>query len=478
MFPIYSLLFTLGLIVAAPYYLWRLRGNIISGAGWRERFGFLPDFAPYVRHDGAGAIWVHAVSVGETLAVAGLVRELQRRYPERRIFMSHVTPAGRETGEARLPAAPPVAAIEAWPVRDRREGRGGRGRDSAGPAHAAASSGAAPVVAGRFYLPLDWACSARRAIRRIRPAALIIVETELWPNLLRAAHEFGSRVVLVNARLSDRSFRGYRLFGPFMRRVLENVDRVCAQTQRDAERFRLLGIPAGRVVVTGNLKFDAGPPERARLSCILKKALTASGRGPVVVAASTMTGEEPLVLEAWKEVRRAHPRALLVLAPRHPARFETVAQLLARSGLSFVRRTALDTADQALASQLESPQILLLNTIGELAGIFELADVVFIGGSLVPTGGHNLLEPAFSSKPIVFGPHMQNFRDMASLFLKARAAIQVRDWQELARVSLELLDETDRRRRMGEAAKRLVESESGATERVLRHLQEFLAETS
>jgi len=380
--------------------------------------------------------------------------------------MSHVTPAGRETGEGRLPAAQPSGASR------------GRGRDNAGAAHAAASRGATPVVAGRFYLPLDWACSARRAIRRIRPAALIIVETELWPNLLRAAHEFGSRVVLVNARLSDRSLRGYRLFGPFMRRVLENVDRVCAQTQRDAERFQLLGVPASRLVVTGNLKFDAGPPERARLSCILKKALTASGRGPVVVAASTMTGEEPLVLGAWKEVHRSHPRALLVLAPRHPARFETVAQLLARSGLSFVRRTALEAADQDLASQLESPQVLLLDTIGELAGIFELADVVFIGGSLVPTGGHNLLEPAFSSKPIVFGPHMQNFRDIASLFLEARAAIQVRDWQELARVSLELLDDADRRRRMGEAAKRLVESESGATERVLRHLQEFLAETS
>src|SRR5436309_1383106 len=476
MFLIYSLLFTLGVIVTAPYYLWRLRGNIISGAGWRERLGFLPDsFGPPVRHRRAGAIWVHAVSVGETLAVAGLVRELQRRYPDREIFMSHVTPAGRATGESRLPAAPPVAAIEACPVRDRRGGRGGRDRENAGAAHAAAPRGAAAAVAGRFYLPLDWACSARRVIRRIRPAALIIVETELWPNLLRAAHEFGSRVVLVNARLSDRSLRGYRLFGPFMRRVLENVDCVCAQTQPDAARCRLLGVPSGGLAWTGNLKFDAGPSEVSRLPCILRKALTASARGPVVVAASTMTDEEPLVLEAWKEVRRSHPRALLVLAPRHPARFETAAKLLARSGLSFVRRTALEAADQELASQLESPQILLLNTIGELAGIFELADVVFIGGSLVPTGGHNLLEPAFSSKPIAFGPHMQNFRDIASLFLEARAAIQVRDRQELARVSLELLGDAERRRRMGETAKRLVESESGATERVLACLREYLA---
>jgi 3-deoxy-D-manno-octulosonic-acid transferase len=443
MYLIYSLLFTVGVIVAAPYYLWRRTGSILAGAGWRERFGFLPDsFPPPVQRREAGAIWIHAVSVGETLAVTGLVRELRQRYPERKIFMSHVTPAGRAMGEARLSARPTTEA--------------------------------GATVAGRFYLPLDWTCSAQRALERLRPVVLVLVETELWPNLLRAAHRLGSRVVLVNARLSDRSFRGYRLIGPFMRRVLENVDRVCAQTESDARRFQLLGAPASRVVVTGNLKFDASPPELGQLPRLLKRALTAAGRSPVLVAASTMPREEPLVLEAWNEVQRSHPRALLVLAPRHPTRFEPVAQRLARSGLCFVRRTALEPSGPELASQLETPRILLLNTLGELAGLLEVADLVFMGGSLVRTGGHNPLEAAFWSKPMVFGPYMHNFRDIASRLLEAGAAIQVRDSRELARVSLELLGDGERRTRMGEMAHRLLESESGATARVLEHLQEFL----
>ena len=444
MYFIYSLLFTVGVIVTAPYYLWRLRGNIVSGAGWRERLGFLPEsFGQAAQPQKPGAIWVHAVSVGETLAVVGLVREIQRRYPDRRVFMSHVTPAGRQTGEARLPALLPP-------------------------------SGSGPALAGRFYLPLDWGWCTRRVVRQIRPAALIIVETELWPNLLRAAHRFGSSVVLVNARLSDRSFRGYRLVGGFMRRVLGNVDHISAQTDRDAERFRLLGAPASRVTVSGNMKFDASPPELGPLPCTLKRALTVASRSPVLVAASTMPGEEELILEAWNQIRRLHPRALLILAPRHPARFEAVGQLLARSGLSFVRRTALETADPELAAQLESPQILLLNTIGELAGIFELADVVFMGGSLVPAGGHNLLEPAFWSKPILFGPHMENFRDIAALFLGADAAIGVRDSADLARAAEELFQDADRRLRLGQGAKRVLEKESGATRRVLEHLDECL----
>ena len=444
MFLLYSLLFSVGVLLTAPYYLWRLRGNITS-AGWRERLGFLPKSFEQAQ---PGAIWVHAVSVGETLAVAGLVQELQRRYPDRRIFMSHVTPAGRKAGEDRLPSTPAAGAAA----------RGSR----------------TPVIAGRFYLPLDWAWSTRRAIERVRPALIIVVETELWPNFLRQAHQSGARVVVVNARLSDRSFRGYRLVGSFMRQVFDNIDGICAQTARDAERFELLGASGERVVVTGNIKFDSHPPERGPLPSLLDKALAASGRSPVMVAASTMPGEEALLLEAWNTIRGSHPKALLILAPRHPARFESVAQLLARSGSTFVRRTALETAGQELAAQLESPQILLLNTIGELAGLFELAHVVFMGGSLVPAGGHNLLEPAFSSKPILFGPHMENFRDIASLFLARRAAIQIHDPSELASETLRLLADPDARLQLGQAAKNVLEAEAGATGRVLARLDQEL----
>jgi 3-deoxy-D-manno-octulosonic-acid transferase len=432
MYLIYSLLFTLGVVLTAPYYLWRLRGKATSGAAWRERFGFLP---ASFQQSAAGAVWIHGVSVGETLAVAGLVKELQRRYPKRKIFLSHVTPAGREAGQTRL-----------------------------------------PTLAGRFYLPLDWRWSVRRALSRIRPALLLVVETELWPNLLQAAHECGARVVVVNARLSDRSLSRYRLVRPFMRRVLENVDLICAQSAREAERFRSLGAETERVAVTGNLKFDATPPEAGELTARLEKALQLAPCSPVIVAASTMPGEETLLLSAWAEIRRVHPQALLILAPRHPARFEAVAQLLAHERRDFVRRTALEENEQKLASQISSAAILLLDTIGELAGIFKVGDAIFVGGSLVPTGGHNLLEPAFWAKPIVFGPHMENFQDIAQLFVQAGAALQVPDLQSLSRTILTLLADAARRQQLGLAAKQLLEQGSGATERVLGQLKEWLDE--
>jgi len=370
------------------------------------------------------------------LAVAGLVGEIQRSFPERKIFLSHVTPAGREAGESRLPG-----------------------------------------VAGRFYLPLDWRWAVRAALDRIRPALLVIVETELWPNLLRAAHDSGARIILVNARLSTRSFPRYRLARPFMRRVLSDVDRICAQTPADAERYRALGARSEAVVLAGNLKFDSHPPQLGELVRGLAKALGRARRGPVLVAASTMPGEELAVLQAWTQIRARYPAALLILAPRHPARFDEVARILTTTPLPFLRRTSLEISDEALAGQLSTPEILLLDTIGELGGIFELADIVFMGGSLVPTGGHNLLEPAYWSKPIVFGPHMENFKDLAQLFLEAQAALQVSDAGELARAAFKLLDDEAARRQMGERAKQVLEREAGATQRVLGYIREWMGAT-
>ncbi len=431
MYFLYSVLFSLGIILTAPYYLWRLRGKILRGAGWGERLGHLP--AGFPAPDGPGAIWVHAVSVGETLAIAGLVRELQARFPGRRIFLSHVTPAGREASEKRL-----------------------------------------PEVAGRFYLPLDWRWCARRVVERLRPALLVIAETELWPNLLRAVHESGARVAVVNARLSDRSYRGYRRVRPFMRRVLGDVDWIGAQTPADRERFLALGAAPERVTVAGNVKFDGRPPEAKEFTAALRQALSAAGRAPVIIAASTMAGEEEMVLEAWQPVRAAHSRALLILAPRHPARFETVAQMLARRGLAAVRRTALEPTPEAMARQLAEVEILLLDTIGELAAVFEVGEVVFMGGSLVATGGHNLLEPAYWGKAVLFGPHMHNFRDIAARFLEARAGVQVAGAAELGQAMLDLVSDEARRRELGDAARELLKQEAGATRRIAEHLQRWL----
>ena len=438
MYVMYSLLFTLGVILAAPYYLWRLRGNLISGAGWRERLGILPSRFQTSAGDGeTGALWIHAVSVGETLAVAPLVQELQKRYPGRRIFLSHVTPAGRQTSESRLPG-----------------------------------------VAGRFYLPLDWRWSVERVLNLIRPEMLLIVETELWPNLLRAAQDSGAKIALVNARLSNRSFKGYRLARPFMRLVLDCVDWIGAQSATDAERFRELGAKPERVTVTGNVKFDGKPPQQGELVSQLERAIRGAGRGPIVVAASTMAGEETMLMPVWQKIHRQNPKALLILAPRHPARFDQVAQLVASAGKTLVRRTALAASDAAQQDQLASSEMLMLDTVGELAGVFALADLVFMGGSLVPTGGHNLLEAAFWGKPVVFGPHMENFRDVAALFLDNGAAVQVRNASELGVVACELLRDEPRRQRLGNAAKQMLERESGATERILTRLRPWLEKSS
>ena len=426
MYLVYSMLLSVGTILMAPFYWWR-KGRAQKRGYWAERFGSIP-----FQELGPGAVWVHAVSLGETLAVAGLVKEMQRAFPERKVYLSHITPAGREAGEARLPS-----------------------------------------VAGRFYLPLDWRWAVRKALTRIKPSLLVIVETELWPNLLRAAQEAGARVVIVNARMSKRSLRGYRLARPFIRRVLACVDEVCAQTEEDADRFRQIGARPERVRVVGNLKFDAQPPKLGEFARVLRAAIRRAQRGPVLVAASTMPGEEPLVLEAWDLIRARYPQALLILAPRHPARFAEVSQNLARAQRGFVRRTTLPAEDLALSRQLASTAILLLDTIGELAGIFELADLVFVGGSLVPAGGHNLLEPAYWSKVIAFGPHMENFRDIAKLFLDAGAAIQVRSPEELAHATW-LLENKEARERLGASARQVLERNSGATARTLDGLRKNL----
>jgi 3-deoxy-D-manno-octulosonic-acid transferase len=429
MYLIYSFLVTLGVLLTAPYYLWKRRDEL-AGRRWRERFGLLPESFQQAERS---AIWVHAVSVGETLAVVRLVRGLQALFPDRRIFLSSVTPAGRAAGESRLPS-----------------------------------------VAGRFYLPMDWRGAVRAVLKRIQPSLLVIVETELWPNLLRASHEFGARVILVNARLSTRSFRRYRWLRPLMRRVLEPVDMICAQTETDAERFRDLGVSPQRIILSGNLKFDSEPPRLAPFPRLLEKAVGLAGRGPIMIAASTMPGEEPLALKAWSKVRAEYPRALLILAPRHPARFDEVAQILSDSGYSYTRRTHLASQEPEIASQVAAPQVLLLDSIGELAGILELADVVFMGGSLVPTGGHNILEAAYWAKPVLFGLHMENFQDITRLFLEANACVQVQGAEELAESVLKLFGSRVAAQQLGERGRQVLEKQMGATARVLEQIQRLL----
>ncbi len=412
MYWLYSVFLTIGLLAVAPYLLLKdtQDGRYTRFLG--ERFGRIAPMPP------GGVIWVHAVSVGETLAIEPLVARLRELYPERPLALSVTTAAARNLAERRVPAS------------------------------------------RIFYFPLDLPRAARRALAAVAPALVLIVETEIWPNFLREAATRNTPVLFINGRISGRSFARYRLLGRLLRKPLGCVRGFLMQSETDARRIVELGAPPERVQVIGNLKYDLLPAENLSFRKSMQNALRRAGIRQVLVAGSTMEGEEELVLEAWRTLKPAYGR-LLVIAPRHPQRFEAVARKLTASGLPWTRRTRLDT------DGLAADGILLLDTIGELAAMYQFAQAVFVGGSLAPHGGHNLLEPAYFGVPVTFGPYMFNFSSIAEQFLKQGAAFRTDSAPELARVWQRLLDEEPLRRRMGEAARQLLAAKRGATDRVL-----------
>ncbi|MBI2957133.1 MAG: 3-deoxy-D-manno-octulosonic acid transferase [Acidobacteria bacterium] len=411
MYFLYSLMLGAALLLASPYFLLRgLRQNKYLH-NLRARLGRVP---PTVRQSSPGALWVHAVSVGEALAVAPLLRELRACFPGCKLLVSTTTRTGQEVAARRLDAD------------------------------------------ATFYFPLDFAFACRRLLAAVRPALVVIAETEMWPNFLREARRQGARIVFVNGRLSDRSFHRYRLFRFFLRRVLAHVDLFLMQTEEDARRLRELGAPAARVAVGGNLKFDL--PEPARPAFLDELESLAYG-SPILVAGSTLAAEEEKLLDALEMCRQVGGRPpLLVLAPRHPERFDDVARLLASRSLEFVRRSQW-------ARPNGRPAAVLLDTLGELAGTYAAATVAFIGGSLVAGGGHNPIEPALWGKPVIFGPSMENFRAVAERLLEARGAFQVNSSDELGILLAALLDDPAACRRAGEAARAVIERERGAAAR-------------
>ncbi|MFQ5777759.1 MAG: 3-deoxy-D-manno-octulosonic acid transferase [Terriglobia bacterium] len=419
MYFLYSVLLGTALVLLSPYFLLRgLRQNKYLHS-LRARLGRLPqNLRPRSSGSSAdltpGPIWIHAVSVGEALAVAPLLAELRRQFPQRRLLVSTTTRTGQDMAAQRLQAD------------------------------------------ATFYFPLDFGFACRRVLTALRPALVLIAETEIWPNFLREAQRSGARVAFVNGRISDRSFGRYRFWRFFLRRVLENVDFFLMQTEEDARRIRALGAPAARVAAGGNLKFDL--PEPARPAFLGDLERLANGT-PIVVAGSTLAAEEEQVLDALRVSRTVEGKdALLVLAPRHPERFDEVARLLTLRGSNFVRRSRWEVAGGR-------PEVVLLDTLGELAGVYAAATVAYVGGSLVPAGGHNPIEPALWGKPVVFGPSMENFRAVARALVEARAGFQVRSSDELGLVLATLLGDAGACRRAGAAARALVERERGATAR-------------
>lgn len=420
---LYSAGLFLVLLVTLPYWLVRMLTTGKYRAGLRERLGRVPQ--RLLRQPAEGCIWVHAVSVGEVLAVGKLVAELQSRYPERRLVISTTTAAGQKLARER------------------------RGEENV------------------FFFPLDFAFAVRAYLRALRPSLIVLAETEFWPNLLRLAGSQGARLAVVNARISDRSYPRYLRLRAIWRSLLRHVDIFLAQSEVDARRLVEIGAPGDRVQVAGNLKFEVNVSAAQPVVERLRQALLRCGTTEVMVCGSTVEGEEPLVLDAFRSVLKTYPRSVLVLAPRHPERFDIVAELLRSSGLRFVRRSRM-TGEEDLAGT-----VVLLDTIGELAGIYSLATIAFVGGSLVPRGGHNILEPAQHGVPIVTGPHTENFRDVIHLFRRADA-VRVVTPETFAGEVRRLLDDRALREQLGRRASEVFRSQSGATDRTLQALGQLL----
>ena len=427
MYTIYSVAIVLFLAILSPYFLYQAIRYRKYIRNLPQRLGYLPLSFNF---DGDESIWIHAVSVGEVLTVRALLPQLRERYPRLRIFLSTTTVTGNQVARTN--------------VHD---------------------------VDGVFYFPLDLPPIVRRTMRVVKPRLFVMMETELWPNLLRACRSAGVKTALVNGRISLRSFPRYRLARGFFRRVLADVDRFCMQSDESARRIVEIGADRDRVSVTGSLKFDSleipgAVADRGR-NRVLRYFRVSQDR-PVVIAASTLKGEEETVLEAFQRIRAIWGNTLLIIAPRKPERFEEVERLARQPGWRVARRTELAVDAEPRVD------VVILDTIGELAQLYQVATVVFVGGSLVDAGGHNVLEPAVFGKPIVFGPHMHNFTEIARTFIENRGAVQVRAAADLENVLVELLSDPVKRAGLGAAARALVEANRGARARTLAVITQLL----
>ena len=429
MFTLYNFLLTIGFILISPVLL--LLNKEKYAAGFWQRLGFLPDFEPDERR----VVWLHCVSVGETNAARPLVEELKKQFPAHRLIISTTTRTGQNHARN-------IFKDQADTV---------------------------------FYFPLDLKFSVRRALRQFKPGTVLLMETELWFNFLREANKNGVKTAIVNGRLSENSFKRYSYIKKFMRRVLSYVDLALMQTNHDANRLMGLGAHPGKVKVTGNMKFDQSF-ETSDLTAELRKRFAISKDAPLIVAASTHEREEQWILEAfkllWKDSLENLPRLLIV--PRHPERFADVAEIIEKTGFDWVRRSANSSEADKTA------EIILLDTIGELRAALPLAEIVFVGGSLIPHGGQSILEPAVAEKAIVTGFYTVNFDAAVKEFLDKNALIQLPATNEesivedLARIFAELLKDAEKRVALSKNALEVMEKNRGATAKTIENLRQFL----
>ncbi|TNF03658.1 MAG: 3-deoxy-D-manno-octulosonic acid transferase [Gammaproteobacteria bacterium] len=419
----YSLLFYLLTPLILVRLLWRSRRAPAYRRRWKERLGWVPTIAASRQ-----VIWVHSVSVGETLAAVPMIRALQQRYPEALLAVTTMTP----TGSARVSAEFGDSVYH-------------------------------------VYAPYDLPCAVNRFLRRVRPHLLVIMETELWPNLIHYCRQRGTSVVVANARLSEKSAVGYRRFAALTAPMLAKVNQVAAQHQDDGARFQSLGLSDEQLTITGNIKFDLNIADtlKQRAAALRTEWRGIEGR-PVWLVASTHAGEEEIVLRAFRQLLTAFPSLLLVLVPRHPERFQGVAQMCESLGFMTVKRSRGDVPG-------EGDQILLGDTMGELLLFFGACDIAFVGGSLVPVGGHNLIEPAAWEKPVLSGPHLFNFSEASRLLLEAGGMAVCADDQALVDEITRLLESPESAAAMAAAAKSVADNNRGALQRLLDVIERQLS---
>lgn len=429
MYLAYSLLLSLGLLVLIPHFLFQVLAHGKYITGLRQRLGSVPPVS------GKPVIWLHCVSVGETQAARPLAQRLKQQFPHHALVVSTITRTGQDL-------ARDVFRNQAASV---------------------------------FYFPFDWRWSVRRALKAINPDAVLIMETELWPNFLRECKAKQIPVALVNGRISRQSFRRYKLITFFLRRVLSSLSLAAMQSEMDAERLEVLGMPKERLFTAGNLKFDAEIASGlASKTDEIKRRFGLDAGAPLILAASTHSPEEDTILQSIRQIEKTRPVRLMI-APRHPERFKEVASLIQQSGLTWARRTnPPDPNDTNVA-------VILLDTIGELPAMYELAQIVFVGGSIVDKGGHNVLEPAAAGATVVTGAHTHNFQAIVALMQEAGAIVQFPPLEgavacdEVAHVFAKLLDAPAERAELGRRAKQLVTDNQGAADRTMKLIAPLLS---
>jgi 3-deoxy-D-manno-octulosonic-acid transferase len=425
-YHLYNILITLLLILASPYFLFRILFQEKFRRTLPQRLGCFE--SPTFQR----AIWVHAASVGEVFCSIPLLKKIKEEFPLSKIVLTTITSTGNEAAKTRVPEADRI-----------------------------------------FFLPIDHPLIVGRAIEKIQPSILLIAETELWPNLLRACGKRGIPIVLFNGRISQRSFGRYFCFRFFFRECLRHISLFLMQTEEDGKRIFEIGGESQKIRTVGNLKFDQTfPPFTHEALSRIAKTLGLHGTEKILIAGSTHAGEEEILVSLYKELKEMFSPLILILAPRHLERLEEVEGILRRESLAWSRKTTLIPGAGRLDQKY--PEVILLDTMGELMGIYSLGTLVFIGGSLVPVGGHNPLEPLFFKKCILFGPHMFNFLEISTRLVEDGGAIQVSGKEDLSLHLKRLLFDEVERKAVGEKGHQFLRKHQGATERMFEEIRPFL----